>query len=262
MSTTLVTALFDIGRGEWDNIFKRPHSEYLSYFRNVLSIDANFVVYVDEQNLQDIENIRREIDKDLSKTKIITKNFKDLEVCQKFLERMKQVMGSVEFKQQLIESHTPEMLYAEYNAINFNKISFVTETIKQNPFNSEYFIWIDAGYAHNNFPKEILKKKYPDDFKIKTLDDNKVHFMSLCEESEIGLKTYTDPRVSITGSMFAGKKDPLLEFKNICFFLIEEFLNANAVNDDQAIYALAYKFKKDLFNIKKGNWFENIRYYI
>jgi protein YibB len=262
MSTTLVTALFDIGRGEWNNIFKRSHEEYLSYFKNILSLNANFVIYIDERDLKTVEDIRKHIDPELSKTKIIVKKFEELEVIKKYLPVMRQVMGSQDFKQRLIESHTPESLYPEYNAINFNKVSFVSEVIEQNYFNSDYFMWIDAGYSHNNFPAELLGKIYPDNEKIKILDDNKVHFLSLCNEKEIGLKTYTDPRVSITGSMFAGRSKPLLEFKNICFFIIEEFLKANACNDDQAIYAMAYKFKKDLFNITTGNWFDNIKFYI
>lgn len=262
MSTTLVTALFDIGRGEWGNIFKRSHSEYLSYFKNVLSLDANFVIYIDEKDLEEVKSIRKIIDPEFTKTKILVKKFEELEICVKYLARMKQVMESHEFKTQLIEGHTPETLYPEYNAINFNKISFVSEAIQQDFFNSEYFIWIDAGFSHHKFPLELCGKVYPDKEKIKILEDNKVHFLSLCNESEIGLKTYTDPRVSITGSLFAGKKEPLLIFKDICFYIIEEFLKANASNDDQAIYAMAYKFKKELFNITTGNWFDNIKFYI
>ena len=158
------------------------------------------------------------------------------------------------------ENHTPEMIYPEYNIINFNKVSFLEKSIQDNWFNSEYFIWMDAGFYHSKFPQEYRYKQYPDVNKIKILDDNKIHFLTLTEEIE--LKSYFDPRVSITGSMFAGKAQPILKLKKLCFETIEEFLNSNAINDDQTIYAFSYMKDPNLFNLQKNDWFQNFYTYI
>lgn len=260
MNTTLVTALYDIGRGKWNNIFQRSHEEYLGYFKNILSLDSNLIIFIDEKDLHTVEVFRSKIDPFFEKTKIITKRFVDLEAFQRFYEKSKKVMQSDYFLKNRYESHTPEMNYPEYNIINFNKVSFLEESIKNNWFGSNYFIWIDAGFYHKNFPQDYLFKIYPDTEKIKVLDDNKVHFLTLSDQ--IHLSSYLDPRVSITGSMFAGKPKPLLEFKKLCFDTIEEFLNADAINDDQTIYAFAHQKNSSLFNLTQGDWFHNFYYYI
>lgn len=260
MNTTLVTALYDIGRGKWGNVFKRTHEEYLEYFQNILSLDSNLIVFIDEKDLNAVELFRSKIDPYFEKTRIITKSFVELEAFQKFYTRCKEVMQSDFFLKNRHESHTPEMNFPEYNIINFNKLSFLEESIKYNWFGSNYFIWIDAGFYHHKFPKEYQFKKYPDTEKIKILDDNKVHFLTLSEQ--IHLSSYFDPRVSITGSMFAGKGKPLLDLKQLCFNTIKEFLNADAINDDQTVYAFAHQKNPSLFNLKLGDWFQNFYYYI
>lgn len=262
MNTTLVTALYDIGRSDWGPLFTRPMETYLRYLENILSLDTNIVIFIDSTYYDYILKIRSRIDPDLTKTRIILKTFEELDTYKQFYYKTKEVMNSDFFKNHLIEPHVPEALYPKYNIINFNKVSFIEEVIDKNYFNSDYFMWIDAGFWHENFPKEYLNNIYPNEEKIKVLDDNKVHFLSLCKDEDVVLSSCFDPRVSIAGSMFAGKAEPLLKFKKLCYFVIEQFLNKGAINDDQTIYAFAYKKNKELFNLKQGNWFDNFKFYI
>lgn len=254
--TTIVTALYDIGRGQWNNIFKRTHDEYLSYFSNILSLDCNMVIFIDENDYDIVATFRKKIDPELKNTVIKVQKFKDLEAYKNFYTKCKDVMNGSHFLKTRMESHTPEMNIPEYNIINFNKVSFLEESILSNDFNSDYFMWIDAGFYHNRFPKEYLFKEYPNKQKITSLNDNKIHFLALSEKIE--LSSYLDPRVSIAGSMFAGKKMPLLEFKKLCFETIDDFLNDSVINDDQAIYSYVYKKNPQLFSFYFGNWFENL----
>lgn len=260
MNTTLVTALYDIGRGNWNNVFQRSHNEYIEYFKNILSLDAHLSIYIDEKDLEAVRLFRSKIDPNFKKTIITLRPFVLSEAFQKFYIRCKNVMSSSEFLKNRVENHTPEMIFPEYNIINFNKLSFIEDRIKNNIFKSDYFIWIDAGFYHNRFPKEYLYKPYPNPEKIKVLDDNKVHFLTLSDQIE--LSSYFDPRVSIAGSMFAGKSEPLIKLKELCYDVIDEFLNANAINDDQTIYAFAYQKNPSLFNLTQGDWFQNFYDYI
>ena len=253
--TTIVTALYDIGRRQWNNQFKRTHEEYLTYFNNILSFDSKMVIYIDEKDIEHVISFRKKIDPDLNKTVINIKKFTELEAYKRFYLKCKEVMNSSVFLQNRPESHTPEMNSPEYNIINFNKVSFLEESILNNKFNSEYFMWIDAGFYHHKFPKQYCFTKYPNPNKIKILDDEKIHFLSL--SNEIELSSYLDPRVSIAGSMFAAKKNSLLDFKKLCFETIQDFLNVEVINDDQAIYSYVYKKNPKLFNFYSGNWFEN-----
>ena len=77
MDTTIVTALYDIGRDGWKQPFNRSYSDYFQYFNNILSLNCNLVVYIDEKDLNIVQNLRSYIDSDLNKTKIILKSFKE-----------------------------------------------------------------------------------------------------------------------------------------------------------------------------------------
>jgi protein YibB len=260
LNTTLVTGLYDIGRENWNSPFNRSYSNYFKYFENVLSLNSNIVIYIDEKDLEKVIILRSKIDPDLKKTKIILNKFTNLETYKLFYSKTKSVMKSDFFIKNRWDSHTPEMLYPEYNIINFNKLSFLEESIKNNWFHTEYYMWIDAGFQHHNFPEKNRFISYPNSEKIKILEDNKIHFLLL--NDYIPLKSYFDPHVNLAGSLFAGKKEPILKFKSICFDIIEEFLNNNSINDDQTIYSYAYERNKDMFNLKKGNWFENFSFFL
>lgn len=253
--TTVVTALYDIGRGYWNNQFRRTYDDYMTCFSNILSLDNNVVIYIDEKDFEAVKNIRKKIDPNLNNTVINIRKFTELEAYKTFYLKCKEVMGSPFFLQNRPESHTPEMNSPEYNIINFNKVSFLEESIINNKFNSEYFMWIDAGFNHHNFPKQYCFTKYPNPEKIDILKDNKIHFLALSDSIE--LSSYLDPRASIAGSLFAAKKETLMIFKKLCFETIEEFLNAGVINDDQAIYSYVYKKNPQLFNFYFGNWFQN-----
>lgn len=262
MSTTIITALYDIGRGNWPHPFNRSIDSYITYFKSVLSLDANFVIFIEEHMRETILNIRKEFDPFLFKTKIYCRPLHELEVFQKYYKRTCEVMTSDFFLKNLREFHTPESFSPEYNLINFNKVSFVKEVITNNPFSTDYFMWMDAGFYHGNFPCDTKNLPYPNSKKIKQLDDNRIHFLTLCGEHEVGLDSYFSPRVTLAGSMFAGKSKPLLEFKELCFSVIEEFLANKAINDDQTIYAFAYMKNKNLFNLYQDNWFGNFKIFV
>lgn len=262
MNTTIVTALYDIGRGNWPPPFTRSIDSYIEYFKKILSLDANFVIYVDESMKESLLKHRREFDPFLFKTHFICRPLLELETFQKFYTKTKEVMKSNFFLQNRREFHTPESWCPEYNLINFNKVSFVEETVLNNPFGTDYFMWLDAGFSSGNLPINPQNYKYPNPEKIRILDDEKVHFLSFCQPHEVCLDSYFSTRVAIAGSMFAGKATPMLRLKDLSFKVIEEFLDQNAMNDDQTIYSYVYQKDKDLFNLYIDNWFGNFKLFI
>lgn len=261
MKTTLITSLYDIGRNNWEH-WNRTQEQYFKYLGNILSLNSNIVVFIDEADLERVTNLRKTYDPELKYIKIITRKFNDMECYKIFFEKTKEVMQSEKFISRIKQKDTPEMKFPEYNIVNFNKIFLVNEVIESNPFNSEYFMWIDAGFYHHMFPKEYIGRVFPDKDKVRNLDDNRVHFLSLVPEEYIKINSYMDPTVTITGSWFAGKADPLKKLKPLVIKVIQEFLDSNAANDDQAIYAGCYMYSPDLFTIEVGDWFKSLDYYI
>lgn len=261
MKTTLVTSLYDIGRDNWKH-WNRTQDLYVKYMENILSLQTNFVIFIDEADYDKIKTIRQKYDKDLNHTKFILRKFSDMECYKMFFEKTKSVMSSEKFISKVLQKDTPEMNFPEYNIVNFNKIFLVNEVIDINPFKSEYFMWIDAGFYHHLFPSEFLGKVFPSEEKIKKLDDNKFHILSLVPPSYIKINSYMDPTVTITGSWFAGKETPLREMKKLFTKVVTEFLDSGTANDDQAIFAGCYMYNPELFSIEVGDWFKSLDYYI
>jgi protein YibB len=259
-NTTLVTALYDIGRGNWTPPFNRSHEKYFTYFSNILSLDSYIVIFIDKKDNDRILEIRKQHDPLLKKTHIINYSFEELEAYIRFFDKAKKVMCADFFKSNIEGKDTPEALFPEYNIINFNKVSFVSEAIHKNVFNTEYFMWIDAGFHHDGYPKRCLGLNYPSSSKIEQYVKNTVNFLLL--EDNINLRSYFDARVPIAGSMFVGNKQALLELKELCFNVIDEFLINGAINDDQTIYAYAYQKNKNLFSFVRGNWWDNFYFFI
>ena len=69
-NTTIVTAIFDIGRDEWDN-FTMSYHTYLMWMRNILFLDTNMVIYTEEKFKKQIIDFRKEVDPTLEKTIIV-----------------------------------------------------------------------------------------------------------------------------------------------------------------------------------------------
>lgn len=261
MNTTIITSLYNIGRDGWKH-WNRSHDLYLKYLSNVLSFKCNYVIYVDESDYDTVVKLRQKYDSDLISTKIIKRKFIDMECYSKFFEKTKSVMMSKKFIDKIKQKDTPEMNYPEYNIVNFNKIFLVNEVAETNPFNSEYFMWMDAGFYHHLFPTDYIGKVFPNEEKIKKLNDNKFHILSLVPKEYVTIQSYMDPTVTITGSWFAGKKEPLKEMKKLFIKVVEEFLESGYINDDQAIFAGCYMYNPDLFTLEIGNWFKSLDYYI
>uniref|UniRef100_A0A183HPC2 Glyco_transf_7N domain-containing protein n=1 Tax=Onchocerca flexuosa TaxID=387005 RepID=A0A183HPC2_9BILA len=55
---TLVTALLDIGRGDWWE-YRRPLESYYGYLENVLQLKVNLVIFVDQKSVRHVYNRRK-----------------------------------------------------------------------------------------------------------------------------------------------------------------------------------------------------------
>lgn len=139
----LVTALYDIGRDQWQ-FFRRSFNEYLSYFSNVLGLNVNLIVYSDETVEKFVLDRRKDYQ---NKTKTYRIKFSELEYYQ-YRQHINDVIASSEFRESNDMLDHPEAFSVEYLILMNNKISFLADAVRRNPFNSTHFFWIDAGYGH------------------------------------------------------------------------------------------------------------------
>jgi hypothetical protein len=243
---TIVTGLFDIKRHDMDG---RVWNSYLNWFEKTLSINCPMVVYVEEETVNFVKNKRKNLP-----TKIISQKIEDLYYF-KHKEAMDKIINLVEYKNKIKDNKRIECNHSLYSIIQYSKFEWMKRTGLENPFNSDYFIWMDAGlsrffddldinktYPSDNFKNEIEKIKhkvliqtfmshYPDLFNAPILQDDYL----------------VDNRSYVMGGMFGGGKDAIIAVKEKVDNLFEYMLSNNIVNNEQIALGYLFKTNPELF---------------
>lgn len=245
--TTIVTGLFDINRSQLDG---RSWESYLTWFEKTLSINSPMVVFVEEKTYDFVKSRRSE-----HNTKIIVQNLSNVEIY-KYKDRMDAIIASDSYKRTIKDSNRIECKNSLYTMIQFSKFEWMSIASNDNPFNSDYFIWMDAGLSRffdelntsNHYPSESMEKQllsfgdkafiqtfccsYPDLFHANTLSENYL----------------LDNRSYVMGGLFGGTRNviPMLKQKVHDVF-VNIMLNKNIINNEQIVLGYLYKTSPELF---------------
>ena len=138
------------------------------------------------------------------------------------------------------------------NMLWSEKINFVKSTIDNKYFQSEWYGWCDIGYFRggNNLTDEEISK-WPNEDKIKSLDEGKIYYGLPGNRSQMGLLSQAiltknennmpvhpipPGQVSIAGGFFLSHKDKLERWRTIYYSRLNDyFTHKYLVKDDQMI---------------------------
>ncbi len=142
---TLVTGLFDIGRGQkvdqLADYQQRPFEEYLTSFERILALDAQICVYVEPQH-EDFVWLHR----DPKKTRVIIRDLDYFRTQFPFYADIQRIRLDPVWRQRagwLAES--PQANLELYNPVVMSKMGMLNDQQLLNPFGSDRYLWIDAG---------------------------------------------------------------------------------------------------------------------
>lgn len=254
----IVTALYDIGRENWDN-FKMSYHTYGWWMRNTLSTDSNIVIYTESKFVDELTGYRKEFDPSLEKTIFVVLPLNELPIYQKYYKTISNLMSSDLFKSKVSFHDVPEMCQPLYNIIMFNKIFFLKDTIDKKYFNNDMVIWADAGGLREDV-KNYQGYKWPDISKINSLDNTKITFFS--HNSDFNIKVedrefYSLSQIrNIQGTAFLLPSNLLEKFSDMILQTIDESISNNYIGSDEKIFDITYTKEKDFFNLIKCSWRE------
>ena len=137
-SATIVTCFFDINReGKGDG---RSLNEYKQWMKETLKLNCNLYI-VTEEKFKDffIENRNTKYN---TVIKII--RFGDLHYY-KYIERMREIVNTSEYKSRIQHPNRVECILPEYNVIQYSKFHCLKMAMEENAFHSSHFIWMDVG---------------------------------------------------------------------------------------------------------------------
>lgn len=251
----IVTALFDIGRDQWDK-FTMSYNTYLWWLRNTLSLDSNIVIYTEKKFINDIKNLRREFDPDFKKTIIEIIELEDLECYKRYFNSLQDLMQSNQFKEKVSFPDVPEMSKPLYNIIMFNKIFFLQDTINKRYFDNDVVIWADAGGLREDVSTYSFKK-FPNPNTLNWFQD-KITFFSHNSKFEITDKEfYSLSQIrNIQGTCFMVPSSRINELSDLVIETIDESISAGYIGSDEKIFDICYTKNPSLFSLIVCGWRE------
>ena len=243
---TIVSALFDIER-----VDGRPWEEYLKWFEEFLKLKTPMILFVSNDVAEFIGEKRNDIP-----TEIVVQNVDQIPYYD-LKDQIQEILDTDEYKENISDPDRIECKQAMYSVIQYSKFPWLKDAAAENPFNSDYFFWLDAG-GSRFFGLYDLKKEYPSKEAVKSLEDmgesflvqmNTEYYTDLSGAKELDLDYLYDNRSYVLGSMFGGHKNAV---PKVCDMVEDIFINGminrGNVNNEQIALGYLLKSRPDDFS--------------
>lgn len=260
---TIVTAFFDIGRGNipkgkgYPGYLTRTTNTYFKYFSNLAKLENEMIIFTSPDLKERIEKIRRG-----KPTKVIAINLKDK--FKHILSKIREIQELDEFKKRISSEQIKNIEYwsNSYVLVNNLKTFFVNKAIREEAKNKKIdpnrqFAWVDFGYVRN---VKTLNHSSAWSYNFK---ENYIHLFSISDISGINslddvYSAIFNNKPYIIGGCIVGNQAAWDRFGKIVFDCQKMFIKNNIIDDDQGVYLMSYFRNKDFFQINylgKDNWF-------
>jgi hypothetical protein len=265
---TLVTGLWDIGRGDLKEGWLRSYSHYLNKFEELLKIKENLIIYGDNELKKFVEE-RRSSDN----TQFILRElswFTDNE----YYDKIQGIRTNPDWYNQT--GWLPESTQARlemYNPLVMSKMFLLNDARIFDMFDSDYMFWIDAGltntvhwgyFTHDNVLDKISNYFSKFSFICFPYDtENEIHGFKYDKIKEI---TGTTVNRVARGGFFGGPKDAICDVNNIYYSILQTTLNEGYMGTEESLFSIICYKHSDIINYFEidGNgllstFFENLK---
>jgi protein YibB len=250
---TIVTAFFDIGRGDWTPDKGLPHylhrttDTYMQRFGTMAKLENDMVVYTSPEFVDEITELREG-----RPTHILTVDFKNSFKILRDKISTVQKDSTYQSKINPRESRNPEYWSADYVVVNALKSSFVNRAKEH--ITTDLVAWMDFGYCREESTLNgVTHWQYP-------FDKEKIHLFNIKDwkEGTFIEDVIFNNDVHMTGPCIIAGKDMWLQLEQLIHHSLNELFNTNLVDDDQTLLLMSYLLKPELFElhpVSKDDWF-------
>lgn len=265
---TLVTGLWDIGRGDLKEGWSRSFQHYLDKFQQLLQVDVNMVIFGDEELEEFVFHIRNQ-----NNTQFIRRDlswFKNNE----FYNKIQTIRTNSDWYNQVgWLSESTQAKLDMYNPLVMSKVYLLHDAKILDKFDSEYMFWIDAGITNTIHPGYFTHDKVLD--KLPQIIKN-FHFVCFPYEtnSEIHGFKYKelcefagdDVNMVARAGFFGGRKDSISEINSIYYSLMDETLSKGLMGTEESLFTIMTYKNSDIITYSEiegnglmGKFFEDLK---
>lgn len=243
---TIVTAFFDIGRGDWTPDKGLPHylhrttDTYVERFGNLATLENEMVIYTSADLVDKVTELRGD-----RPTKVCTVDYHNS--FTEAREKISAVQKSESYQSRIAphQKRNPEYWSADYVLVNALKATFISKAIDAGYCNNDLVAWVDFGYCREMSTLYGVNHWYSD------LDKDKIHLFKLKDYVE---GTYIDQIIfnndvhMVGGAIIAGK-DGWKKLEYLVHHSLTNLLENNLIDDDQTLLLMSYLSAKDSFEL-------------
>jgi len=237
---TVVTGLWDIARQG------RDFSHYIENFKRFLEIPVNMFIYVPPELEYLVWEVR-------SKKNTIVKNLTLNELKETyyttFWDKTQEIRTSKDWLNQTGEGgwlpNSPQAVNEWYNPIVQSKMFMLHDAKILDVFNTEYFIWLDAGITNTVYEKyftenNCLDKIIPhlNSFLFLSYPYEAVDEIHGFDYSAIKKYAHQDVKYVCRGGLFGGHKDFLSQANSTYYHLLYNTLNEGYMGTEESIFSI------------------------
>lgn len=243
----IVTSLYNLSGIKRDD--DRDWETYLKWFSKTLEIKCPFIIFT-EPNLYDfIMKYRNK-----NSTFIINESLDQVPLYY-LKNQIQSILDSDEYKRNMSDPKRVECKDSMYSIIQYSKFKWMQKASEVNPFNSEYFFWLDAG-ASRFIDRSDIKNKYPSEDaieKLKGIDNtfllqyNPEYYSDLVNSNSLSKNYFWDNRSFICGSMFGGNAEAIKVINKEIDNIMKLMISTGCVNNEQIALGYLCKNKENLF---------------
>lgn len=243
-NTTFCTGFWHIDKNS-----KYSLNHYLNLVPKTLSLlgDSNIVFFYDNEDI--LECVKKSLKTDKFKQiKIDVTSLPTYELSQNYLQSCKNqdnryleriVKGRENYEKGLVHynreyKESGEDSFRKVFTIWTSKLFLVESMIQENPFDTEYFAWVDISVARFNKQRENWN------FMEQVYSKEHIHHYR-------NIMRYFGHKLNLNASFILGHKYRLLELTALFRSQLEKSKNSNYAHDEETILHLLYEENSELF---------------
>lgn len=237
--TTIVTGLWNIGRNN------RDFSHYEEHFNKFLDINSNLFIYVPSELEHLIWKKRNR-----SNTFVKVYELSDVKhLYQPFWDKTQKIRTSQSWLNKTGEEgwlkNSPQATSEWYNPIVQSKMFMLNDASIWNPFDSEYFFWLDAGITNTVYEKyftehRVLDKlpKYAEQFLFLSYpydSSGEIHGFDF-----EAMNRYAGTKVEYVcrGGLFGGRKEVIHEANATYYAMLDRTLSDGYMGTEESVFTI------------------------
>jgi hypothetical protein len=243
-NVTIVTGLWNMGRGELQNEFSRSYEDYKQKFANLLKTPANMFIYVAAEDEDFIWQHRSK-----KNTFVKVMELSEFDTWFEFFNKVQEIRQNPDwFNQADWLRNSPQAKLKYYNPVVMSKMFLLNNATLFNPFQTSNFFWIDAGITNTvhegyfwndnvfkNLPKltnhldRFILLSYPYE------NGSEIHGF---ERTSMAKYCGNDPKYVCRGGFFGGSKKLINLINSIYYSTLSTSLSEGYMGTEESIFTI------------------------